>query len=162
MRILREKLGKRYGHLLITFSSFLLLWSMERTNRLGKVLCDQKIWKVCMGQRWAEHGGAWLKVSYNIALLKWQEKGFLMESGFLQRAVYKSPHPCHPYWIFHFYEIRGGSPSSVTSTCWESIEDLEWKILTYGKRLFIDSFNCSLTYKGRASYNYFDIKYYEK
>ena len=60
---------------------------MERTNRLGKILCDQKIWEVCLGQKWAEPGGAWFKVSYNTALLKWQEKSFPEEGGFLQRAV---------------------------------------------------------------------------
>ena len=32
------------------FSSFLFS-STERTNRLDKVLCDQKIGKVCLGQR---------------------------------------------------------------------------------------------------------------
>ena len=31
----------------VTYSSLLLLWSTERTHMLGKVLCDQKIWKVC-------------------------------------------------------------------------------------------------------------------
>ena len=40
---LKGKLGKRSGHLLITYSSFLLLSLMERTNKLGKLLCDQKI-----------------------------------------------------------------------------------------------------------------------
>ena len=77
-----RKPGKRSGHLLIIYSSFLLLWSMERTNWLSKVLRDQKIWKLCLGWRWAEHGGAWFKVSRNIALLKWQG-----ERGLLQRAV---------------------------------------------------------------------------
>ena len=82
MRLLKGKLGKRSGHLLILYSSFVLLWSMERTNRLGKILCDQKIWEVCLGQKWAEPGGAWFKVSYNIVLLKWQNKG-----GLLLRAL---------------------------------------------------------------------------
>ena len=56
------------GNLLITYSSFLFHWSMERTNRLGKVCCDQKIWKMCLGQRWVEHGEArfkyWLQYSF--------------------------------------------------------------------------------------------------
>ena len=52
----------------VTYSSFSLLWPMERTNTLGKVLCDQKIWKMCLGQRWEEHGEGgggclWLKIS---------------------------------------------------------------------------------------------------
>ena len=79
-RLLKGNLGKR-SHLLITYS-FLLLWSTERTDKLGKVLCDQKIWKVCLGQRWVDHGCAWFKVSYSIALLKWQDK-----RGLLQRAL---------------------------------------------------------------------------
>ena len=37
-RLLKGKLGKRSGHLLITCSLF-LLWSTERNKRLGKVLC---------------------------------------------------------------------------------------------------------------------------
>ena len=36
---------------------------MERTNKLGKVSCDQKIWKVCLGWRQVERWGAWFKVS---------------------------------------------------------------------------------------------------
>ena len=43
-------------------NSFLLHWSTERANRLRKILCDQKIWKVCQGQRKIEHGGAWLRL----------------------------------------------------------------------------------------------------
>ena len=34
---------KTSGHLLITYSSVLLLSSMERTNRLDKELCDHQI-----------------------------------------------------------------------------------------------------------------------
>ena len=67
---LKGKLGKRAGHLLITYSSFLLLSSMERTNKWGKLLCDQKIWKVWLGWRWLEHGHDLFKFSNNIALLK--------------------------------------------------------------------------------------------
>ena len=39
MWLLKGKLGKRSGHLLITYSSF-LFWFIERTNKLGKLLCD--------------------------------------------------------------------------------------------------------------------------
>ena len=63
----------------------------ERTNKLGKVLCDQKIWKVCLDWRWAELGGTWLKVSYNEALLKWQERGFPAEGRFLQKLLTNPP-----------------------------------------------------------------------
>lgn len=42
--------------------SFLLLWSMGRTNKLGKVLCSWKIWKVsCWSRRWVKHRGASFK-----------------------------------------------------------------------------------------------------
>ena len=51
------------GHLLITYSLFLLLWSMERTDRLGKVLCEQKNWNVCYGRRWVEHGVSGLRLT---------------------------------------------------------------------------------------------------
>ena len=44
-----------------------------------------------VGGRWVEHGGVWLKVSYNIALLKWQGKGLPTEGSFLQRAAH-NPH----------------------------------------------------------------------
>ena len=42
VRSLKEKLGKRSGHQLMAYSSFLVFWSIERTKRLGKVLCDRK------------------------------------------------------------------------------------------------------------------------
>ena len=64
------KLGKRPGHLLTTYSSFLLLWSMERTDKLGKLLCDLKTWKLYLSQRWVKHGGAWFKVKTKVCLLQ--------------------------------------------------------------------------------------------
>ena len=45
--LLKGRMGKRSSHLLRTYSPFLLLWSKGRINRLGKALCDQKIWEVC-------------------------------------------------------------------------------------------------------------------
>ena len=42
-RLLKGKLGKRSGHVLITYSSYLLLLSVERASKLGKVLCGQEI-----------------------------------------------------------------------------------------------------------------------
>ena len=30
------------------YSPFLLLWSIERTHKLDKVLCDWRFWKVCL------------------------------------------------------------------------------------------------------------------
>ena len=62
---------------------------MERTDKLDKVLCDLKTWKVCLGRRWVESIGVpGLKVGYDIALLKWQEKGLPAEGSFLQRGAY--------------------------------------------------------------------------
>ena len=58
----REDWGKRSGHLLITYSSFLVFWSTERINRWGKILCDQKMWKVYLDWRRTEHGGIWFKL----------------------------------------------------------------------------------------------------
>ena len=74
----REEIWSTVNYFFFIFTS----WICKRTNRLGKVLCDQKIWKVCLGQRWVEDEGIWLKVTYNIALLKWQEK-----RGLLQRIL---------------------------------------------------------------------------
>lgn len=104
LRLLKGKLGKR--SLWITHSSFLLLWSKERTNWSGKVSCDQKLQKVCLAQRWVEHDGAWFKSHYNIALLKWQEK-FLAKSC-LQITLSD---------IIPFLWDYGNSPSSVTASC---------------------------------------------
>lgn len=47
----------------LTYSSFLLLWSVGSINILGKVWHDERIWKVYLGWRWVEHGGSWFKVS---------------------------------------------------------------------------------------------------
>lgn len=87
MILLKGNLGKRSGHLLITYSSFLFLWCQERTDKLGKVLCDQKIWKLCLGQRLVK-----------IQLCQSDKtKGaycrelFPAKDSFLQKAAYKSP-----------------------------------------------------------------------
>ena len=67
---------------------------------------------VCLlkGKAW----GTWLKVSDNIALLKWQD-GFPAEDSFLQRADFKSP---LVRTSFYFYGIGGRGPPSVTVSCW--------------------------------------------
>ena len=80
MRLLKGKREKRSGHLLVTYSSSLLLWSMERTNKLGKVLCTQKIWNVCLGWGWGQHEGDWFKVSD-------RTKGPLAKSFFLSKML---------------------------------------------------------------------------
>lgn len=79
-RLLKEKLGKRSGHLWITYSSLLLPWSMERTEKLAEGLHVPKIWKVCQGQRSVGHRGAWFKVSD-------KTRGSPVESFFLQRTL---------------------------------------------------------------------------
>lgn len=48
---------------------------MERTNSLHDVSYDQKIWKVYLGQRWAECGDALFMANYNVVSSNWQEKG---------------------------------------------------------------------------------------
>ena len=85
VRLLKRKLRKRSGVLLVTYSSFLLLRSTERTDMLGKVLCDQKIWKLRLGQRWVEHGGAWFKVSD-------KTKGASCRELFPARSCLQTPH----------------------------------------------------------------------
>ena len=47
---------------------------------------------MCSGQRYVGHRGAYLKVSYYIALLKWQGKELLAEGSFLGRAAFMSNH----------------------------------------------------------------------
>lgn len=61
-KIAEEKLGKRSGP---AGSLFFISASLicERTNTVGKGLCEQKIRKVCQGRRWIERGGAWFKGS---------------------------------------------------------------------------------------------------
>lgn len=49
--ITEGKAKEASGYLLVTYSFFLLLRSIERTNKLGKALCDLKIGKVCLGWR---------------------------------------------------------------------------------------------------------------
>lgn len=60
-RLLKGKLQKTFGHLLNTYSSVLLLWSTERTNKIGKVLCAPKIWKV-LGLEMSRAWGPWFNV----------------------------------------------------------------------------------------------------
>ena len=85
-RLLKVELGERSACLRRTYSSFLLLWSTERTNRLSKVVCGQEIWEVCLDQRWLEHGAAWFQVSD-------KTKGSPAESSFLTKAAYFSCRP---------------------------------------------------------------------
>ena len=49
MRLLKGKLGNGFGHLFITYSSFLLLWSMERTNNTRQGIVWFKALKGMLG-----------------------------------------------------------------------------------------------------------------
>ena len=99
MRLLKGKSGKKIDHLLITYSSFLLLWSKGKVNKLGKVFCDQKIWKLCLGQTWVECESVWFKVSHNIALLRWREKtGFLLRVVSCKQLLTSSSHQISFLW----------------------------------------------------------------
>ena len=113
MRLLKGKLS---DHLLITYSSFLLLWSMERTYELGKVLCDQKIWgifpvvqwlrlqtsteraldlipgwgtKIPYANRFGQKRKSKVRFERNARAWRWQEPGLRLvtrQRGLLQRA----------------------------------------------------------------------------
>ena len=96
-RLLKGKLGKRSGHLFITYSSFLLLWSMERANRLGEVWCDQKIWKVCLGRRWVP----------GLIKVRAITKGFPAKSSFLPKAVYEHTRRNAGYFCWFHLARRG-------------------------------------------------------
>ena len=112
-RLLKGKPGKRSGHLLITDSSFLRLWSMGRTDKLGKVLCDLKTWKVYLGRRWVEHGVPGEKSQYSST--KVTRKGASCWGRFPTKSCLQIP-ICQT--SFHFYGIRGEGLSSVISLCW--------------------------------------------
>lgn len=61
-RLLKGKLQKTFGHLLNTYSSVLLLWSTERTNKIGKGIVCSKDFERClteMSRAW----GPWFNVS---------------------------------------------------------------------------------------------------
>ena len=95
-KFLRRKLGRRSGHL-ITYSSCLLLLSMGKFDSLGMVLCNWKIWKMCSGQRWVEHGGAWYMVSVETKWASCREL-FPAKSCFLPCAVLSCVPPCATPW----------------------------------------------------------------
>ena len=91
---------KKPGHWLMTYSSFLFLWSMERTSVFRQGMVWSKICNVCLGQRWVEGGSAWLKVSYNIVLLKWQDKrGPLQSQELCCQNLLTNPHLSEHYSI---------------------------------------------------------------
>ena len=74
---MKGKLGQRSGYLLITYSSFICSGG---TDKLGKVLCDYKIWRLCLGQRWVEVGrSGWkVRVQHSFAKVTRNEWGFLL------------------------------------------------------------------------------------
>lgn len=169
MRLLKGKLGKRFGHMLITYS-FLLLWTVETINELGKILCDQKIWKECLGWRWGGHGGAWFKVSYDITLLKRQDKEascrdlFPTKVSFLLKS-YKCP---LVRTALRFFGIRDEGPDCLLQLIPAEIGHCILRVEnnTGLQHLFADIFCCLLTNTRRTRYNYFDAHkdrdYYEQ
>ena len=85
----------------LCFISVTLLWPMERTHKLGKILCDEKIWKVCQGPRWVEHGVASFKISD-------KTKGPPEDSSFLPKATYTT---CVPLMLLTASPDSSVSPS---------------------------------------------------
>lgn len=60
----------------INYSFFIsTIWSMERVNKLGNVLCHWNIWKLCLGWRWAERRDAWFKTQLQYSSTKMTGKG---------------------------------------------------------------------------------------
>lgn len=60
---------------------------MEWIIRLEKLLCDEKILKVCWGWRWVENGGACFKVSDKVKGTSCREL-FPEKSFILPKATY--------------------------------------------------------------------------
>ena len=157
MKFLKGKLEKIFGHMLITYSSFLLLWSIDRTNRLNTLLCDEKIWK---GLKWVDHGVPHL--SLVIRLRGSCKELFPAKSSFLPKANYKPP---LVRLSFHFYGIMVEDPSLVSSSWWhDGAQFLQWSmsICSFSMLTIVVA---HLHLSGRTSYNYFDVhkdmEYYE-
>ena len=158
MKYLKGKLEKRSGHLLITYSLFLLLWSIDRTNRLNTLLYDEKIWK---GWEWVDHGVPHLRLV--IRLRGSCRELFPAKTSFLPKANYKSPVVRES---FHFYGIMVEDPFSVSSSWWhEGALFSQWSMSTCSISL-LPVVVAHLHMSGRTSYNYFDahrdMDYYEQ
>ena len=108
----------------------------EKNRRVKQDLYDKKIWKVCLGQKWAQHGDAWFK-SYDMVLLKWKrEKEFLLR-GVFRKELFTIPicqNTClflwgwgedqtsitSPYWRRILYSQSGRCQhGSIESFCWQ-------------------------------------------
>lgn len=97
-RLLKWKLEKGSGHLLITYSSLLPLWSMKKNWQGRQGIVWLKYLKAVLGSEMSRDWGDWFKVSYNIALLKWQEKKSLAEVVSCQELL---------TWGFLFSQLGG-------------------------------------------------------
>lgn len=104
MGSLKGKLGKKSSHSLITYSSF-LLWSKDRINRLGKALCDQKIWMVCLGWRGVEHGLPALKLVDSVVLLKWQDKRGLLKRAASCKELFPAQSCLPGHWLTQYIHM---------------------------------------------------------
>ena len=85
--LLTGRLGKRLSHLLVTYSSFLLLWSKEETNRKQDTVWSKGL-KGVLGPEMSRAWGAWFKVSYSFAQVT-KQTGLPAESFLLLKAAYR-------------------------------------------------------------------------
>lgn len=82
---------------------------MERADKLGKGLCDWKVWKVSLGQRWGCLGRSQLHCSF----AKVTRRGASCWGGFLQRAAYGN-------WS-HLQSLLSLCPGAAeqSNSCWK-------------------------------------------
>lgn len=72
----------------------------ERTNNVGKGLCEQKISKVCQGRRWRQHGGILFKVSDEARQRGHLQRTFLLGDFSCQKML--TDWPLWPFfWFYH-------------------------------------------------------------
>ena len=96
--------------------NFYIVWSSP-----SKVLYDQKTWKVCWGQRWVEHRGAWFKVSNETKGVPPAQSSFLPKAFPAKGCLYQGsdfltaqvPMPSRSSWFFFLNWIFFNSPLSV-------------------------------------------------
>lgn len=154
--LLKGKLGKRSDHLLIIYFSFLPLWSWERT-KLGKVSCDWKIWKVCLGWRSVGPGGAWFKVSHD-------KRGASCKDFFPAKSCLQIPTYQNITAFLWEYEWRLVFFIFLMVT--QGTIFLEWKMSAWGCSISLLTIVVARVLPlGRTSYNYFgahrERNYYE-
>ena len=110
--------GEASKEIWLSVNNFISTSSIFEKNRQVKQdLYDKKIWKVCLGQKWAQHGDAWFK-SYDIVLLKWWEKRNSFWGEFSTRSCLQIPiyqNTCLFLWDW------GEDQTSITSPYWRRI-----------------------------------------